>query len=30
MVFIDNINDLSNLDDLIGQKFIGVDAEWRP
>lgn len=28
--FIDSDKGLSHLDDLMNQKYIGVDAEWRP
>jgi hypothetical protein len=30
MEFIDNEQKVAQLEDLKGQKFIGVDAEWRP
>jgi hypothetical protein len=28
--FIDTEKKISELEDLKGQKYIGVDAEWRP
>jgi hypothetical protein len=30
MEFIDSEDSISMLEDLKGQKYIGVDAEWRP